>query len=134
MNAGGNFDEKLYIDNDGHLVAAKGPLEVRDQPKDIELYAWVFQTQANGKGAVYISELGKNTFSEDRTPLLAEGQELTQWDSTKGERDDHGKFEPGTATGFALTIATGSDQETFVTWWADMVTLERESSAGATSR
>ena len=133
MRAGGNFDETLHIDAEGNLVAATGPLEVRDQPTGLELYAWVFQTRADGLGAANISELGKEHFAEARA-LLPQGAELSRWDSAEGKTENHGKFERGPATGLAVTIATTPDGDTSVTWWADMVTLEpQKPNGGATS-
>ena len=134
MNAGGNFDETLTIDAQGKIVAAKGPLTLSDPDPDlsVELYAWVFQTCDDRSGAAYISELSTADFEKSRAGL-AQGVEPTRWDLTGLDREDHGKFRPGPATGLALTIAKKPNGETFVRWWADMITLKEEANVATST-
>jgi hypothetical protein len=143
MGSGGNFARTLTIDAEGHLTAAKGPLNATDDNINLKLYAYVYQTRDNGSGAAFTSELDGAGIQALPETLQSLGEAGDQWiiprivpvaKSTQSDEkaipEQEGIFHPGPATGVALAIARTPKGQIAVTWWTDTIDLVPEDEAG----
>ena len=108
---GGNFDNVLAVDGNGHVLP-QGPLQVGQDETMDRLSAWVFQVNPDGSGAACIASQ-QGTFSN------------TQWTTDPNTAVHRGQFQPGPAVGSAMAIsrvkATGA---TRVHWWSETISVQ----------
>ena len=99
---GGNFDDVLKIDSDGH-VSPRGPLRRADGEVDTELYIWVMQARPDGSGA----------FVQCEGEPSADG---STWTMKPGTAHHEGMFEPGQAIGMGSQTANLGGKTTVFAW------------------
>jgi hypothetical protein len=106
-----SFDDVLTIDPEGN-ISPSGPLELVKGETVEKLYAWVFQLNHDGTGAACIA-------AQPSPGKLASDDWVTEPNST----DHAGRFQPGAATGIAVTISTDAGGRTKVFWWSETISV-----------
>ena len=109
-----NFDGVLTIDADGR-ISPRGPLDRAADQKITKLYAWVFQLNPDGTGAVCVAA------QSDPADL-----KRTNW-TTRADAIHEGRFREGAAFGMAVTSSKDLvDGKTKVYWWSETIFLKAE--------
>ncbi|HET9564848.1 MAG TPA: hypothetical protein VFP27_10180 [Mycobacterium sp.] len=109
-----NFDEVLAIDADGR-ISPRGPLGSAAGEQVQKLYAWVFQLNSDGSGAVCAA-------AQAESAQLA-GDEWT----TRSDAIHEGRFKEGTAIGMAVTVSKDLESgKAKVYWWSETIYLKPE--------
>ena len=101
-----SFDSELKIDDEGCLVAVRGPTGLEPGETGLRLDAWIFQP-----GGACVTRV-----------LALSGPE---WTVKPNHHDDHfgAMFEPGPATAVGLMVKKNVKGETIVEKWSRGVTL-----------
>jgi hypothetical protein len=115
----GNFFPVLTIDANGRVVP-EGPLDLEAGEKVLHVYAWVFQLNEDGTGAMCVAEA-----PHDQAGLIATDAWTTQANTIHA-----GRFRTGSAVAMAVLISEGpTADEPLVYWWSETVRLEQDTPA-----
>lgn len=112
--SGGNFDNALFVDQQGKIVPG-GPLTPGPNLMK-EVYSWVIQVRDDGSSAAHISEQS----------LAGLDASVTRWTTQGSDKvSQHGEFNAGPAFALAIGIATTPEGKLDLSWWSEIVSLKR---------
>jgi len=109
---GSNFDPAFQIDSNGR-IAPKGPLDLQNTDKNIQVYAWVSQYDTWSSGVVSAACSGEVNYSNWPSG--------NQW--TINSPKTYGSFVRGKARGTGLVMYERAGKYPLVYWWNETVDL-----------